>query len=156
MVKQLVNHPSLAIWNLGSEPFPENHRKLCRALADEVIALDPTRAVQVGNGSGLFDPIRWRDDFGWDIDFHFYCGFWTTEDAPPNDLDPTKTWWGDTVFDLSRKHPALFELVTEFGALVSKIVRNLPVSSRKMLLAGHLTGRFSANMACGMRCCCGG
>ncbi len=115
-VKQLVNHPSLAIWNLGSEPFPENHRKLCRALADEVIALDPTRAVQVGNGSGLFDPIRWRDDFGWDIDFHFYCGFWTTEDAPPNDLDPTKTWWGDTVFDLSRKHPALFELITEFGA----------------------------------------
>ena len=115
-VKELVNHPCLAIWNLGSEPFPENHRKLCRVLADEVISLDPTRAVQVGNGSGLFDPIRWRDEFGWDIDFHFYCGFWTAEDAPPNDLDPTKTWWGDTVFDLMGKHPALFELITEFGA----------------------------------------
>ncbi|HHV62531.1 MAG TPA: hypothetical protein GXX51_07845 [Firmicutes bacterium] len=100
MVDLLYNHPSVAIWCFGSEPGRENFEKLGMALATECRRYDQTRLVQQANEyPNHWDILALKDKYKWDIDFHYYSG-----------------WYWGPVEELHSFDKAWFEVVTEYGA----------------------------------------
>lgn len=108
-------HPSVAIWNFGSQPSVANFEKICEALVRYARSTDPTRIAHHGNAAisyerqddvhptrSFFWPRAEADRFvsryGWRRDNHMYPGwyFGTTQ----------------TITELPRED---FTLVTEFG-----------------------------------------
>jgi len=115
MIDQFGHHPSIAIWNMGSQPSPANFEKLCSVLAYTAQQADPSRVVKQGNASVAFDgdpvhshssffwdPVlldRYARDFDWRSDLHLYFGWYMGENE-----------------DLAQMPDSYFQLVTEFGA----------------------------------------
>jgi beta-mannosidase len=116
MVGLLRRHPSVAIWNLGSQPSIANMDKLCLALADRCRELDPSRIAQLGNAAVSYEAVddvhptrsffwerseaeRFEQHYGWRRDNHLYPG------------------WYFGGLDAIRALPSSdFVLVSEFGA----------------------------------------
>jgi len=115
MIEQFSHHPSIAIWNMGSQPSPANFEKLCSVLAYTAQQVDPSRVVKQGNasvafgdspvhshGSFFWDPVlldQYARDFDWRSDLHLYFGWYMGENE-----------------DLAQMPDSYFQLVTEFGA----------------------------------------
>ena len=120
LIRQFGHHPSIFVWNCGSQPSKANFLKLGAALAGRAEELDPTRIVHRGNALIDFkdiqpekklDPVgdfHWNQDtaeefaaeYDWRIDSHIYYG-----------------WYYDQPMEIIHKVPKRFlELVTEYGA----------------------------------------
>jgi len=115
MIDQFGCHPSIAIWNMGSQPSPANFEKLNSALAYTAQQADPSRVVKQGNASVAFDgdPVhshgsffwdpalleQYARDFDWRSDLHLYFG-----------------WYMGEKEDLAQMPDSYYQLVTEFGA----------------------------------------
>jgi beta-mannosidase len=112
----LAAHPSVAIWNFGSQPSVANVDKLCVALVDHARRVDPSRIAHHGNAAiateahddvhatrSFFwrraDADRFVGDYDWRRDNHMYPGW----------------YYGglDAIAELPLDD---FALVTEFGA----------------------------------------
>ena len=115
MLALLDAHPSVAIWNFGSQPSVANFEKVCEALVRHARSMDPTRVAHHGNAAisyerhddvhptrSFFWPRAEADRFvsmyDWRRDNHMYPG-WYFGDA-------------HTITELPRED---FTLVTEFG-----------------------------------------
>lgn len=87
------HHPSIFVWNCGSQPSVANFEKLGSALAHTARELDPTRIVQQANaiidyfGATRADPVGdfgWTERsiadfqkrFDWRVDTHQYFGWY--------------------------------------------------------------------------------
>jgi beta-mannosidase len=111
----LRRHPSVAIWNFGSQPSVANVDKLCTALVRRARDVDPSRIAHLGNAAIAYerhddthptrsffwaraDADRFAAEHGWRRDNHMYPGW----------------YFGDlaTIEELPRED---FGLVTEFG-----------------------------------------
>lgn len=118
MITQLGNHPSVIVWNCGSQASVANAQKLCSALAGQARRLDPGRIANLTNAavatapqdrhrahprrSFFWDPAhaeRLASDLDWRWDTHHYHGWYTGE-----------------VSDLQDQPAHHLDLVTEFGA----------------------------------------
>lgn len=120
LIRQFGNHPSIFVWNCGSQPSKANFLKLGAALAKRAEELDSTRIVHRGNALIDFkdiqpekklDPVgdfHWYQDtaeefaaeYDWRIDSHIYYG-----------------WYYDQPMEIIHRVPKQFlELVTEYGA----------------------------------------
>ncbi len=115
LIEQWGHHPSIAIWNLGSQPSQANFTKLSAALTEQARRLDPTRVVNQANAAFAYDgedthPTRsffWHQDTGaemadkhdWRFDTHIYAGWYF--------------WEASDVGGVPREH---LEMITEFGA----------------------------------------
>jgi beta-mannosidase len=113
LIEQFGHHPSIGIWNFGSQPSPANFKKLGSALLETARALDPGRILHQANAyvsAARADPVdyyRWsratleafQAEHDWRVDTHQYWGWYTgdlagLESVPLNEL----------------------QLVTEYGA----------------------------------------
>ncbi len=118
LIEQFGHHPSICIWNLGSQASVANFEKLGAALEHVARQLDPTRLVQRSNAlvdigtqdEMPSDPVgtfHWtervvadfQERFDWRVDTHQYRGWYSKK------LDALAT--------IPREH---LELVTEYGA----------------------------------------
>lgn len=114
MIDLLYNHPCVAIWCAGSEPGEKNFKKLGMALADECRRVDRTRLVQQANEWPMhWDILALKDKYKWEIDFHFYAGWYASSLLLPA---KAAVMAGDTVFDLNKYPKEFFEVVSEYGA----------------------------------------
>jgi beta-mannosidase len=117
LVNQFGHHPSILVWNCGSQPSVANFEKLGSALAHTARSLDPTRIVQQGNaiidyhGTTRSDPIgdfgwkeeqiqEYQDRFDWRVDTHQYYGWYY--DRPMEELKKVSLEY--------------LQLITEYGA----------------------------------------
>jgi beta-mannosidase len=115
MLHVLGRHPSVAIWNFGSQPSIANFEKLCAALVRHARITDASRIAHHGNAAVSYEPHddvhptrsffwprreadRFVREYGWRRDNHMYPGW----------------YFGDltTIAELPRED---FHLVTEFG-----------------------------------------
>lgn len=116
MLVRLGQHPSIAIWNMGSQPSVANFEKLCSALVRHARQKDPTRIAHHGNSAISYEtgtdihPSRsffWSEAsaerfearYGWRRDCHMYPG-----------------WYFGGPEAIAEVPPSHFALVTEFGA----------------------------------------
>jgi beta-mannosidase len=117
LITRLAGHPSVIVWNCGSQASVGNMYKLCSALAEQARRLDPSRIANLGNAaiataeethrahptrSFFWSPEHARElvrDLDWRPDTHQYQGWYT----------------GQTT-DLRRQPTEYLTLVTEFGA----------------------------------------
>lgn len=116
LIREFSNHPSIAIWNFGSQPSFANAMKLCRAMQSTAKQLDRTRISRLANatlsqdGREFLHPrlsFFWTSDQAhymsehqrWDWDTHCYAGW----------------YWGQPN-DVRALPPEELRLVTEFGA----------------------------------------
>jgi len=123
LIAQFGHHPSLGIWNFGSQPSEANFRKLGSALAVAARELDSSRIVHQANAllepwDIQYDPI---DDYHWDGQTaqEFQAKFdWRM------DSHQYRGWYFGPLEKLSEVPLEHLELVTEYGAqaLPSKAV----------------------------------
>lgn len=115
IVDHLGGHPSVAVWNCGSQATFANAKKLCSALARQARGLDPDRIVSLTNAvfaTGDLDTHPGRSFFwtqerarelaaelDWRWDTHQYHGWYWGEMTDVRDLPDEE-----------------LELITEFGA----------------------------------------
>ncbi len=120
LIEHYGSHPSIIIWNFGSQPSKANFLKLGSALAERARMRDPERIVHRANALIDFpevqqlrplDPVgdfhwsketalQFAEQHNWPIDCHLYYG-----------------WYYDKPMEAIRKVPKRFlELVTEYGA----------------------------------------
>jgi beta-mannosidase len=115
LLRQWGHHPSIAIWNFGSQPSVANFKKISAVLAEQARRLDPSRVVSQANAAFARDgddthPTRsffWQEEAGvemanaydWRFDTHIYAGWYYGE--------------ASDVENVPKEH---LELVTEFGA----------------------------------------
>ena len=115
LIAQFHHHPSIAIWNFGSQPSVANFDKLGALLTRTARNLDPSRILHQANSmidrhGGELDPVndyKWhrkrikefQEKYDWRVDTHQYYGWYWA------DLEALKSV---PVEDL--------ELVTEYGA----------------------------------------
>jgi beta-mannosidase len=116
MITRLHRHPSIAIWNFGSQASINNMDKLCTALVARARTLDPSRIAHLGNAAvayeahddthptGSFfwtedDAGRFEAEYDWRRDSHMYPG-----------------WYFDDIRAIRSLPHHHFELITEFGA----------------------------------------
>ncbi len=116
LIDQFGNHPSIGIWNYGSQPSPANFEKLCSALALYARRNDPGRIVNQANAifafternyihserSFFWDPEyagRVAQSYDWRFDTHWYLG-----------------WYVGEMEDLREVASQHLQLVTEYGA----------------------------------------
>ncbi|MBS7702042.1 glycoside hydrolase family 2 protein [Chelatococcus asaccharovorans] len=133
MLDRLRNHPSLAIWNFGSQPSVANFEKLCVALVRHARQRDSARIAHHANSAISYSacddlhPLRsffWKEErarnfearYGWRRDCHMYPG-----------------WYFGRTVDIARLPDSHFGLVTEFGA------QSLPRSATPALDGGEDT-----------------
>lgn len=111
---QLCHHPSIAIWNMGTQPSVANFEKLCSALVRDARRTDPTRVAAQGNTTLDYEPYythpvgsffwtretahRLAKKYAWQWDTHIYAGWYF--DEPSLEEVPIED----------------FQFVTEFGA----------------------------------------
>jgi beta-mannosidase len=118
LILQFAHHPSIGIWNCGSQPSVANFEKLGSALAKTAAQLDPTGIVQQSNalvdldtedelpddpvGKFHWTELQVRDfqeRFDWRMDTHQYRG-----------------WYSKRMEDLRSVPRDHLQLVTEYGA----------------------------------------
>ncbi len=115
LIGQFGHHPSIGIWNFGSQPSIANFEKLCSALVQTARERDPGRISQHANATFAYttEPVHSRNSFFWPLedgtrlaresdwrwDVHLYAGWYFGEVS--------------ALRDLPAEH---IELVTEFGA----------------------------------------
>jgi beta-mannosidase len=115
LIAQFHHHPSIAIWNFGSQPSVANFEKLGALLTHTAQGLDPSRIAHQANSmidrhGRELDPLndyKWhrkrikefQEKYDWRVDTHQYYGWYWA------DLEALKSV---PVEDL--------ELVTEYGA----------------------------------------
>lgn len=116
LVEQYGHHPSICIWNFGSQPSVANFTKLCSALTKAARELDPTRISNQANAlidptGNRYDPVGdfyWKKEtiedfqkrFDWRVDTHQYFGW----------------YYSKRIEDLDTVPQERLQLVTEFGA----------------------------------------
>ncbi|MBT3321477.1 MAG: hypothetical protein HN392_04245 [Anaerolineae bacterium] len=115
MTEQFGHHPSIAIWNMGSQPSPANFEKLNSALVYTVKQADPSRIVKQGNASVAFEgnPVHSHGSFFWDpalLEQYAQVFDWRS------DLHLYFGWYMGEKEDLAQMPDSYYQLVTEFGA----------------------------------------
>lgn len=116
MLARHGHHPSIAIWNFGSQPSVANFEKLCVALVRHARRRDPSRIAHHGNSAISYSDLddlhpersffwaeasgkRFEQRYGWRRDCHIYPG-----------------WYLGDARSIATIDPGHFALVTEFGA----------------------------------------
>ncbi len=113
---RLRNHPSIAVWNFGSQPSVANFEKLCVALYRHARRRDPSRIPHHGNSAISYSS---RDDVHPERSF-----FWTEASAERferaydwrRDCHMYPGWYLGDAEAIKTVDPRHFSLVTEFGA----------------------------------------
>jgi len=135
MVGLLRGHPSVVIWNLGSQPSVANMDKLCLALVDRCRRLDPSRIAQLGNAAVSYEAVddvhptrsffwarseaeRFERAYGWRRDNHLYPGWYfggidAIRELPVSDFVLVSEFGGQSLPDL----PILEEFLAPGGAI---------------------------------------
>ena len=115
LIAQFHHHPSIAIWNFGSQPSVANFEKLGALLTKTARVLDPSRISHQANSmidrhAKEVDPVdsyKWerrrirqfQDKYDWRVDTHQYYG-----------------WYWDKLDSLKSVPLEDLNLVTEYGA----------------------------------------
>jgi beta-mannosidase len=120
LVGQFGHHPSIFVWNCGSQPSKANFEKLAHALVREARRQDPSRIAHQANAlldyvdiQGVIrrNPVgdfHWSEEtaeayathYDWRVDTHQYFGWYYERELS----------------DLDRVPARYLELVTEYGA----------------------------------------
>lgn len=138
LIDQFGHHPSIFVWNCGSQPSRGNFEKLGHALVREARRKDPSRIAHQANAlldyAGIQGPLHrnpvgdfhWSEatadayasTYDWRVDTHQYFGWYYEKELSDLDRVPTR----------------YLELVTEYGAqaLPSRDLLNaiIPASRR--------------------------
>ncbi len=138
LVDQFGHHPSIFVWNCGSQPSRANFEKLGHALVREARRQDPSRIAHQANtlldyediqGATRRNPVgdfHWSEataeayasTYDWRVDTHQYFGWYYERELSDLDRVPTR----------------YLELVTEYGAQAlparSLVERIVPANRR--------------------------
>ncbi len=122
LIDQFGHHPSILVWNFGSQPSVANFLKLGAALTRAARELDPARIAHQANallatGAEAPDPVN---DFRWDLDTlrSFRDGHdWRT------DTHNYRGWYEGDLSSVRATPLELIDLVSEYGAQALPSVR---------------------------------
>jgi beta-mannosidase len=117
LIVQFGHHPSIFVWNCGSQPSVANFEKLGSALAYTARELDPTRLVQQSNAIVDYMGVTRRDpvgEFGWGV--HTIQDFKERYDWRIDTHQYYGWYYRKKLEDLATIPLEHLELITEYGA----------------------------------------